>query len=85
MKFESTIEAFPKAKVSWFLNDKELTIKDNVKIETDAKSNACNLVIPKVSSTHLGKFKIVATNSVGSVEHTFDLNVLGKRWTIHLV
>ena len=79
IKFESTIESFPKPKVSWFLNDKELTVKDNVKIEVDAKTNACNLVIPKVSSTHLGKIKIVATNSVGSIEHTFDLNVLGNR------
>ena len=82
MKFESTIEALPKAKVSWFLNDKELTIKDkDVKLEVDAKTNACNLIIPKVSSTHLGKFKIVAVNSVGSIEHTFDLNVLGNDLT----
>ena len=55
-----------------------------MKIETDVKSNACNLVIPKVSSTHLGKFKIVATNSVGSIEHSFDLNVLGKLFSIHV-
>ena len=68
----------PKAKVTWFLNEKELTAKDNVKIETDAKTSANCLVIPKVSSVHLGKLTVKASNSVGEVEHSFSLNVLGK-------
>ena len=72
IKFESTIEGYPKPKIQWFLNDKELTIKDNVKLE------ASNLVIAKVLESHLGIIKIVASNSVGSVEHTFNLNVQGK-------
>ncbi len=69
----------PKAKVTWFLNDKELTAKDNVKFETDAKTSANYLVIPKVSSVHLGKLTVKASNIVGEVEHNFNLNVLGKQ------
>jgi len=76
LRFESVIEAQPKAKVAWFLNDRELTAKDGVKFEADAKSNACNLVIAKVLAGHLGEFKVKATNTVGTVEHTFNLDVL---------
>ena len=77
-RFECTVDAFPKAKISWFLNEKELTLKDNVKFEIDAKTSASNLVIPKVLSTHLGKLKVKASNTVGEIEHMFELNVLGK-------
>ena len=58
------------------MNDKELTLKDNIKFEN--KDASSNLIIPKVLPTHLGKFKIVASNSVGTVDHTFELNVLGN-------
>ena len=78
IKIESSVEAFPKAKIQWFLNDKELTQKDNVKIETDPKSPACNLSIPKLASNHSGVYKIKATNTVGSSEHVFNINVQGK-------
>lgn len=77
-RFECTIDAFPKAKISWYLNEKELTLKDNVKFENDAKTSASNLVIPKVLASHLGKFKVKASNTVGEIEHVFELNVLGK-------
>jgi len=60
------------------LNDKELTNKDNVKFETDAKTFTNSLVIPKISASHLGKYVIKASNNVGEVEHTFNLDVLGK-------
>jgi hypothetical protein len=62
----------PKPKVQWYLNNKELTAKEGYKFE------GSNLVIPKVLATHLGIFKIVASNSVGSVEHIFELNVIGN-------
>ena len=61
------------------LNGKELTLKDNVKFEADPKTSANNLIIPKINQTvHLGKYTIKASNSVGEVEHIFDLDVLGK-------
>ena len=68
----------PKPKLVWMLNDKELTNKDNVKFETDAKTFTNSLVIPKISASHLGKYVIKASNNVGEVEHTFNLDVLGK-------
>ena len=79
VKFECLVDALPKAKISWFLNGKELTVKDNVKFEVDPKSSSNNLIIPKVSqSTHLGKYTIKASNNVGESEHSFDVDVLGK-------
>ncbi len=77
-RFECLIDALPKAKVSWFLNGKELTNKDNVKFETDAKTSANVLVIPKVLASHMGSFTIKASNSVGEIEHVFSLDTLGK-------
>lgn len=69
----------PKPKLIWLLNDKELTNKDNVKFETDAKTFTNSLVIPKISASHLGKYVIKASNNVGEIEHTFNLDVLGKK------
>lgn len=76
-KFECVVDALPKAKLTWYLNGKELTTKDNVKFETDAKTSANYLVIPKVNSTHLGTYKVKASNNVGEIEHEFNLDVLG--------
>ena len=61
----------------WILNGKELTVKDNVKFETNAKTQANALVIPKVSVAHLGSFTIKAVNQVGEAECSFKLDVLG--------
>lgn len=77
-KFECLIDALPKAKVTWTLNGKELTPKDNVKLETDAKTSSNILTIPKVSPTHFGTYTIKASNNVGEIEHSFNLDVLGK-------
>jgi hypothetical protein len=77
-RFESLIDALPKAKVTWLLNGKELSNKDNVKVEVDAKTNANVLTIPKVLAAHMGTFTIKASNSVGEIEHSFNLNTLGK-------
>lgn len=79
VKFECLVDALPKAKISWFLNGKELTLKDNVKFEVDPKTSSNNLIIPKVSQTiHLGKYTIKASNNVGENEHSFDVDVLGN-------
>ena len=76
-KFECLVDAMPKAKLTWLLNGKELTNKDNVKFETDAKTSAVFLVIPKVMSTHIGTYTIKASNNVGEVEHNFNLDAFG--------
>ena len=80
-KFECLVDSAPKAKVSWFLNGRELAAKDNVKFETDAKTSANCLTIAKVSAIHIGSYCIKASNSVGEVEHTFGLDMIGKNKT----
>lgn len=80
LKLESSVSALPKAKVQWYLNDKELTAKDTtVKFEVDAQASTSNLILPKVLVSHQGTFKIVASNSVGVAEHSFSLDVNGNR------
>ncbi len=77
VRFECTIDAVPKPKVSWLLNGKELTAKDNVKFESNAQTQTNALVIPKVSAAHLGTITIKASNQVGEVEFSFKMDVLG--------
>lgn len=84
-KFECLVDANPKAKIIWLLNGKELTNKDNVKIETDAKTSAVFLVIPKVLASHIGAYTIKASNNVGEVEHTFTMDALGKYFRKYLI
>ena len=72
----------PKAKISWFLNGKELTNKDNVKFEADAKTSANYLTIPKVAPTHLGTYTVKASNQCGEAECLFNVNVLGTNPSI---
>ena len=84
-KFECLVDANPKAKIIWLLNGKELTNKDNVKIETDAKTSAVFLVIPKVLASHIGTYTIKASNNVGEVEHTFTMDALGKYFRKYLI
>ncbi len=78
VRFECLVDAFPKAKLTWQINGRDLTNKDNVKYENDQKTGSSALVIPKVLSSHGGAFTIKASNSVGEIEHSFKLNVLGK-------
>ena len=77
-KFECLVDANPKAKLTWLLNGKELTNKDNIKFETDAKTSATFLVIPKVMPTHIGTYTVKASNNVGEVEHTFSMEAHGN-------
>jgi len=77
-RFECLIDALPKPKLTWLLNGKELTNKDNVKFETNSANGANVLVIPKILASHMGTFTIKASNSVGEAEHSFDLNTLGN-------
>lgn len=78
IRFECLVDALPKAKLLWTLNGKELTTKDNIKFETDAKTSVTALVIPKIATLHLGQYTVKASNSVGEAEHKFNLDVLGN-------
>ena len=78
IKFECLVEAYPKAKVSWIFNQKELSLKDNVKFETDQKTGTNYLIISKANISHSGRYRIIASNLVGSVEHNFNIEILGK-------
>ena len=77
-KFECLVDAQPKAKLSWLINGRELNAKDGVKFETDAKTSANFLVIPKVTAVNFGTYTIKASNSVGEAECSFNLDVLGN-------
>lgn len=68
----------PKAKLTWLLNGKELTAKDNIKFETDAKTSATFMIIPKVMVSHIGTYTIKASNNVGEIEHSFTFDAFGK-------
>ena len=83
LKFECSVEALPKAKIDWYLNEKELIVKDNFKLETDLRLGTCNLLISKVNITaHLGKYTVKAVNTVGTAEHSFELGLLGESISI---
>ena len=75
IKLEYTIDALPKAKVAWFLNNKELTIKDNFKFESDIRTGIYSLLIDKVTPVQIGTYCVKASNSIGSIEHEFKLEV----------
>jgi len=76
-KLECLVDSLPKSKITWYMNGKEITLKDNIKFETDTKTFANYLVIPKVQAVHFGSYTIKASNIVGEIEHSFKLDVLG--------
>lgn len=75
-KFECIIKSNPKPNVNWFLNGKELTIKDGVKIEKDGAKDKYVLIIPKVSNAHIGTISVRATNEYGTIEKNCLLELL---------
>ncbi len=77
-KFECLIDSLPKAKISWFINDKELTAKDGFKFETNAQTFVNSLILPKVNASHFGKYTIKASNTVGEIDCNFAVDVLGN-------
>jgi hypothetical protein len=76
VRFECVIDALPKAKISWHMNEKELTAKDGVKFETDLKTFTYSLVISKVLSSHVGAHTVKASNTIGESEKSFVLELL---------
>ncbi len=75
-KFECVVTSNPKPVVTWYLNEKELTIKDGVRIEKDIANDKYSLVIPKTSDKNLGTYTVKATNEFGSSEKKCSLEIL---------
>lgn len=74
-KFECIVKSNPKPNIIWIFNEKELTVKDGVKIEKDLAKDKYTLVIPKVTNSNVGTFIARASNEYGTVEKSCKLNV----------
>jgi obscurin-RhoGEF protein len=75
-RFDCVVTSNPKPTVSWFFNEKELTIKDGVRVEKDASKDKYSLVIPKTSEKNLGTYTVKAINEFGSSEKKCSLDIL---------
>ena len=75
-RFECIVKSNPKPTVSWYFNEKELTIKDGVRMEKDVSKDKYTLIIPKVGQNHLGKYTVKAINENGSDEKSCELDIL---------
>lgn len=75
-KFECSFRSNPAPNVIWYLNEKELTQKDGVKIEKNTSKNQYSIIFPKVSSTNIGTITVKATNEYGTVEKSCLLEKL---------
>ena len=77
IKIEVVVEASPKPTINWILNGKELTNKDSVQITKDASSDTYTLSIPKLLANHAGILNIKASNTVGTEQIEYNLDILG--------
>lgn len=75
-KFECSFRSNPVPNVSWYLNEKELTQKDGVKIEKNIFKNQYSIIFPKVSSLNTGTITVRANNQYGTVEKSCLLEKL---------
>ncbi len=61
------------------INGKETTAKDAVQIEKDVNNNRYVLTIPKANpAVHAGQITIKASNSIATIQHELNLNILGN-------
>ena len=68
----------PVPNVSWFYNDKELTVETGINIEGDGTFS--RLTVKKVSSANAGTYRVQAENEVGTATAEFSVVVKGKCW-----
>ena len=76
VRFECIVRSNPKPTVSWYFNEKELTLKDGVRIEKDVSKDKYSLVIPKCADKNVGTFTVKAINEFGSDEKQCKLDLL---------
>lgn len=74
--FQCQIEAIPKPKVTYYINDQE--VKSTAKIKVEAKGDVYTLAFSKVDLPDSGTIKVVADNGTEKEEITAKLNVCLK-------
>ncbi|CAF2140600.1 unnamed protein product, partial [Rotaria magnacalcarata] len=74
--FQCQIEAIPKPKVTFYINDQE--VKSTAKIKVEAKGDVYTLAFSKVDLPDSGTIKVVADNGTDKSEITAKLNVCLK-------
>ena len=70
----------PEPMMTWYVNNVE--IKPTFKIKMTKEMEVANLTITGVTMNMTGDYKVVATNSVGTTEHTAKITVCGKWLTL---
>ena len=74
--FEAIIKSSTKVNVSWYRFDKEIIIKEGIRIEKDLNKNIFKITIKRASHDHEGEIKCVATNEHGSCEKVINLTII---------
>ena len=75
-RFECIVKSNPKPTISWFFNEKELSVKDGIRIEKDASKDKYTLIIPKTVDKFSGSYTVKAINEFGSEERQCKLDIL---------
>ena len=70
---EVQVTGNPKPEIEWFKNDEMLPTSESVKIDNNRL-----LTIQKFESLNVGKYKVVAKNSIGSAVSEANFDILGK-------
>lgn len=75
--FECRLAAIPEPSITWTLNSKKLTTKENITIttESDMHMYICILKITKVKKDQEGTYEIIARNREGEASLTINLKV----------
>jgi len=71
-----TVSGVPNPKVSWFLNDQQITASSTVSIDTTSEYST--LQVKGTTSKEAGKYKVVAENKVGTDSAEFTVSVMGE-------
>ncbi|GAU87381.1 hypothetical protein RvY_00244-2 [Ramazzottius varieornatus] len=73
--FAVVVEGNPVPEIKWYKGTREVITEGRVMLKTDGTSNQAFLFIKKARHTDEGKYRVVATNSVGSDEAEITLFV----------
>ncbi|XP_071942196.1 twitchin-like isoform X2 [Antedon mediterranea] len=79
VKLSCIVEAIPEAKITWFVNDKEVT-KNSSEYSIGYSSGLCTLDISKVKESHAAKYSCKAVNSLG--EDITECFVTVEAWDV---
>ena len=66
----------PEPEIKWFTNGKE--IKPTFKIKMTKVKEVATLNVTGVTKAMTGEYKVVASNTAGTTEHTSKITVVGK-------